>query len=125
MNKNNQKKFSISTFESALTLLASKLISSKEIEQPFLDKYINELIDDMYRTDPTLNLMNAPMEVCFDWSYRARNTGKVLWSQTAQRLSEEFDKLYKKTKLKEYKVASAMLCPTDETYIKYHTRFKH
>jgi len=109
-------------FESALTLLVSRLAGASKVEEPYFTEYVNFLIDDIYKQDVDYNLKNTPIDCSADWSAKARNTGKMLWVRTAEQLRDEFEKLYKKTGRSDYAIASEMLYPAAETYKKLHSR---
>jgi len=122
MNQKNTRKFPKMDFESALTLLVSRLAGASKVEEPYFAEYVNYLIDDIYRQDQDYNLKDTPIDVTADWLRRARNTGKMLWVKTAEQLRDEFEKLYKKTGRSDYAIASEMLYPAAEVYKKLHSR---
>jgi len=65
------------------------------------------------------------MDISEDWLRIAGFLGKIFWIRAAEKLSKEFDRLYKKTRNSDYAVASAMLYPYKSTYRKANTQLNN
>jgi len=122
MIKKRNKKMKSSHQFAEMLLIAACADVLEDYDKDQLDKEIIKNINFLYRNNEDYDFQKNPMDISADWLRMSGFLGKVFWIRAAEKLSKEFDILYKKSRNSDYAIASAMLYPCKSTYKKTYTQ---